>query len=89
MSDKRAYLISECWQCKENPVCKILNNTGHKGIIPSSCPLPKWPSVTKNYVLQMISRLIPACVSGGGLEERFNDILAWLKSIGVEVRDGD
>jgi len=93
MTDKRMLVVTCCRDCPIESDCKECQDALDKNI-PASCPLPKLPSVMIDQVMNVTLKMLAIyeVVKKGYLttKESATDVLAdWLKSIGVEIEDGD
>jgi hypothetical protein len=84
MTDKRANVVDFCFKCPNFNDCPILKRIGEPfDSIPEDCPLPKWPSVTKRWLIDKADKPIRP----DNFNARHEFYKAMLKETGVEVRD--
>ena len=88
MSDKRAIVVESCWECPLRNACGpyCMGKGGDKPA--ESCPLPKWPSVTTDFIKNLAFRILhPINVPRYNELEIENVLDGAFKSIGVEVSE--
>jgi len=93
MTDKRMIVVKSCRDCPLQDVevdCKECQDVLDK-TIPNSCLLPKWPSVTRNFIYELAGELSTRDFAlDGEHPEKITDLLIQrFREAGVEVRDGD
>jgi hypothetical protein len=95
MSKARAIRIESCLTCCNVATCyefsKSANSISEPYVIPSSCPLPAWPSVDSEFVNKWADKFMDHEWPTDWLDRIFrqtkDDVIDMLKSIGVEVSD--
>ena len=98
MSDKRAIIVEEsCWNCPRMKDCKNEKWYGPQRAFEESCPLPKWPSISRDDLAKHVygknlKELSDYWADDGtaAIEECLRVIdgeTAFLKSKGMEMTD--
>jgi len=102
MSDKRFIPVESCRDCPELKGCIAANFDYCQDRVPRLCPLPKWPSISRDELAKhFYGKNLKDLKDYWGDEslagwQECNRLLDhetdWLKSIGVEIKevsDGD
>jgi len=99
MSKPSAIKVGSCYECVKHQYvsgCRI-KNTSFSGIpIPPACPLPKWPSIARKKVEEQTEGWLAKFDVGNTAADPLRIetlatplVIEMLKSIGVEIEDGD